>query len=82
MSCVSRSHSRGRGDLAVDRVGFRSVSARDAQGLGRKSLYASADGGRSWIDRGSVVDGGTFVDDPYMALGAVTASISNPKSGG
>jgi hypothetical protein len=45
----------------------------------RAELFASADGGRSWIDRGSVVDGGTFVDDPYMALGVVTASISNPN---
>ena len=48
-------------------------------GQNRAVLFASADGGRSWIDRGTVVDGGTFVDDPYMALGVVTASISNPN---
>ncbi len=35
-------------------------------------LFASADGGRTWINRGTV-------NDPYMALGVVTASISTPN---
>jgi photosystem II stability/assembly factor-like uncharacterized protein len=40
------------------------------------ALFASADGGRTWVDRGTISD---LTSDPYLANGVITASISTPS---
>ncbi len=41
-------------------------------------LFASANGGSTWVDRGAIFASSKFVDDPYAADGVITASISSP----
>ncbi len=51
------------------------VLASDSR-LNTAVLFASANGGKTWINRGSI---DSLTKDPYIALGVITASISNKR---
>ncbi|MDP9120056.1 MAG: hypothetical protein M3O15_01615 [Acidobacteriota bacterium] len=52
------------------------VLASSTVAANTSALFASADGGLTWVDRGDIY---TLTSDPYRANGLITASISTPS---
>jgi hypothetical protein len=53
---------------------FYVLASDSSQNAG--ALFASADGGLTWVNRGTISH---LTSDPYLAFGVITASISNPS---